>query len=466
MNLRVNGLVVMGLYSAFMRNVTLPLYDLARDTSRFQFGRVLDKTQWFPPKDIAKLQNQNLRFLIKHAYDTVPYYNRVFRKIGLTPGDVKTVEDLPKVPVLTKEDVRLNSADLVSHGFPANRLVPYTSGGSGDQLKFYVTKKQLSWEIAAEFRAYGWADYMLGDNCFMFWASPIDLSKYKNVQKRFSLKLEHVFIANTYILSNQVLAKLAALLLARRPKIVKGYTSSIYLMAKYLVDKGIDGVRPKAVITTAETLFDSMRETIEKAFGCEVFDFYGSREVGGLAAECEAHSGYHVSAENVAMEFIKDEEQVGTNEKGVILVTSLRNYGMPFIRYRLGDVGSPSEEVCECGRGLPLISNIEGRISDFMAIYDKKLGRVIPVGPIYPLIIYGLMKVPLRSVRVVQNAVNKLEIKAVKNEGYSQKHTDYLINQIHNALGEDIQIEFEFLDSLAPLPSGKRSTFISKVNAF
>jgi phenylacetate-CoA ligase len=456
----------MGLYSAVMRNVTLPLYDLARDTSRFQFGRVLNKTQWLPREDIKELQNQNLRLLIRHAYDTVPYYNRIMKQKGVLPSDVRCVEDLSKLPVLTKEDVRANSADLVSRGFPAKRLVSYTSGGSGDQLRFFVTKDQLSWEIAAEFRAYGWAGYKLGDKCFMFWASPIDLSKYKTVQRRFTSKLERVFVVDTYIISNQVLAKFASLLRARRPKIVKGYTSSIYLMAKYLVDNGMDCIRPKAVITTAETLFGSMRATIEEAFGCQVFDYYGSREVGGLAAECPEHSGYHISAENVAMEFVKDGEQVAANEKGVVLVTSLRNYGMPLIRYRLGDVGSPSDRVCECGRGLPVVNTIEGRISDFMAVYDKKLGRVVPVGPIYPLIIYGLMKVPLRSVRVVQNTINKLEIKAVKNPGYSQKHTDYLINQMHRALGEDVQIEFEFLDSLPPLPSGKRSTFVSKVNAF
>ena len=102
----------MGVYTAFMRNLTLPVYDLMRGTSRFQFGRVLDKTQWLPREDIERLQNRNLRFLIRHAYDTVPYYNRLFRKIGLSPGDVRCVEDLSKVPVLTKEDVRMNSSDL------------------------------------------------------------------------------------------------------------------------------------------------------------------------------------------------------------------------------------------------------------------------------------------------------------------------------------------------------------------
>lgn len=453
-------------YNSLMANLVLPLFDIARGTSRFKSNMILQRTQWSSRRDIERLQNSNLRLLIKHAYDTVPYYNRLFRERGLSPSGIKSVADLTKVPILTKADIRENSADLVSRGFPIKRLVPYTSGGSGDQLRFYVTKEQLSWEIAAEYRAYGWAGYKRGDRCFMFWASPIDMSKYRSIQKRLALNLERVFIVDTYIISNQVLAKFAALLVRRRPEIVKGYASSIYLMAKYLVENGIDCVRPKAVITSAETLFDSMRNTIQKAFGCEVFDFYGSREVGGLAAECEKHSGYHISAENVVMEFLKDGEQVAAGEKGVVFITSLRNFGMPLIRYKLGDVGTPSEDLCECGRGLPLISSIEGRTSDFMAVYDKKLGKVVPVGPIYPLIIYGLMSVPLRSVRVVQNEVDKLEIKAVKDVGYSKRHTDYLTDQIHSALGKEIQIEFEFLDSLPSLPSGKRSTFISKVNPF
>src|SRR3989304_8229143 len=232
-------------YDSLMENFVLPLYDLARGTSRVKCKRFLQRTQWFSHRNIERLQNRNLRLLIKHAYDTVPYYNRVFRERGLSPSDVRSVEDLPKIPILTKDDIRENFGDLVSRGFPVKQLVPYRSGGSGDQLKFYVTKDQLSWGIAAEYRAYGWGGYKLGDECFMFWASPVDLSKYKGIQKRFSTKLERVFIGDTYIMTNQVLAKFASLLQTRRPKIVKGYASSIYLMAKFLVDNGIDCVRPK-----------------------------------------------------------------------------------------------------------------------------------------------------------------------------------------------------------------------------
>ena len=151
----------MGIYSAFTRNVTLPIYDLVRDTSRFRYGRILQRTQWFPRKKLLELQNQNLRLLIKHAYDTVPYYHRVMKQNRVLPQDIQGVEDLTKIPVLTKDDVRANSADLVSLGFPVKQLVPYRSGGSGDQLQFFVTKDQLSWEIAAEYRGCG---YGVGSN--------------------------------------------------------------------------------------------------------------------------------------------------------------------------------------------------------------------------------------------------------------------------------------------------------------
>ncbi|KON33097.1 hypothetical protein AC477_02020 [miscellaneous Crenarchaeota group-1 archaeon SG8-32-1] len=454
------------IYSYFSQNVVLPVYDLIRHTSRFKYGRILDMTQWLSMKELERLQSYNLRRLLVYAYNNVPYYHRAFKKRNLFPSDIKSTEDLVKLPVLTKADIRMQKKELISKLCAQKDLVPFRSGGSGDQVQFFVTKDQLSWEIAAEYRAYGWADYSLGDNCFMFWASPIDLSKSKSFQKQLSKKLERVFIADTYIMSDKVLAKFAYLLLKKQPDIIRGYASSVYLMAKYLVEKNISSVRPRAVITTAETLFPSMRKMIEKAFGCKVFDFYGSREIGGMAAECELHCGYHISVENVVMEFIQDGEQVAAGEKGVVFLTSLRNYGMPLIRYRVGDVGVPSDDLCECGRGLPLVSSISGRISDFMGVYDKAVGKVVPVGPIYPLIIYGLMNVPLKSVRVFQNEVNKLEVKAVRDNGYKEKHTDYLINFFRDALGDNVEIDFDFLDTLPPLPSGKRQVFISKINPF
>jgi phenylacetate-CoA ligase len=238
-------------------------------------------------------------------------------------------------------------------------------------------------------------------------------------------------------------------------------------MARYLNKRDLVLARPKAVFTSAETLFPFQRKTIEETFGCPVFDYYGSREIGAIAAECEQHSGYHVSAENVAVECIKDSEQVEEGERGVMLITNLRNFGMPFIRYAIGDVGKPSNEVCNCGRGLPLLESIEGRVSQFMAVYDKNSKQIIPMSTAAPgPISMTLMQVPLESYRIIQESLDRIIIKAVKGEGYSQKHTDFVINHMQEILGTNVKIEFEFLSYLPSLPSGKRSVFVSKINSF
>jgi len=455
------------IYSLFIENLALPINDVVGRTSIFKFGHVLQKTQWFPRQEIERLQTRNLRALLRHAYETVPYYRRVFRERGLSPGEIRSVDDLVKLPILTKADIRKNFGDMVSRGFPGSSLILGRSGGTGDQIKFYTTKEDLSWVVAAEYRAYSWAGYTLGDRCFMIWGSPIDLAKYSSMLRRFTSALKRILVVNTYVVSDEVLSKLAYQLKKFSPEIIRGYASSVYMLAKYLLENGVDYVRPRAVITSAETLLDYMRKTIEEAFACPVFDFYGSREIGSLAAECEEHSGYHISAENVVMEFVREGEHVAAGESGVILVTNLRNFGMPFIRYDMGDVGSPSNEVCDCGRGLPLMSSIEGRISQFMAVYDKRLGRVIPVSTAGPGVFsIALMHIPLERYRIIQESLERVVVKAVKGEGYSQRHTDFLLEHVRKYLGDNITIEVEFVDSLPPLPSGKRSVFISKINPF
>lgn len=161
-----------------------------------------------------------------------------------------------------------------------------------------------------------------------------------------------------------------------RPEVIRGYASSVYMFAKYLKDMGVRSIKPRTILTSAEMLFPQYRTTIEEVFGCKVYDYYGGREIGALAIECEEHNGFHISAENVLMEFIRDNEQV-TDESGSIYVTNFRNYGMPLIRYDIGDIGKPSQESCNCGRGLPIIKTLDGRASQYIAIYDKDKGKIV-----------------------------------------------------------------------------------------
>lgn len=454
-------------YPFIFGNFILPIYDFAKGTSRFRCNRILSKTQWFSREQVEHIQNRNLRALIKNAYENVPYYRRLFKEKNLHVDDIRTKEDLAKLPVLLKSDIRKHFSELISRNYPANQLVYRTSGGTGDQIRFYVTKEQMSWEVAAEYRAYGWGSYNLGDKCLMLWGSPLDVAKQDNLISQIASQLERVCLLNTYVLSDSVLRNYIELMKHFRPRTVRGYSSSVYMMARYILERDIDFEQPEAVFTSAEMLFPFQRLAIEKAFGCPVFDYYGSREVGAIAAECEEHAGYHISAENIVLECVENGQQVACGENGVLLITNLRNHGMPLIRYAIGDVGKLSCKSCNCGRGLPVLESIEGRVSQFMAVYDKHSNRIVPVSTAAPgPFSMALMQIPLDSYRIVQESLDRVVIKAVKGKGYSQKHTDFVVNYMRSVLGEDVKIEFEFLPYLPSLPSGKRSVFISKVNPF
>ena len=455
------------LYSNLVNGLIVPIYDWHRGTSRSKYGKILEKTQWMTRGDVLKKQGESLRAIIKHAYETVPYYNRIFKENNLTPHDIKEYEDLVKIPVLTKRDITDHKEELVSTALPKDKLIPYMSGGTGDQINFYVTKDQLSWELAAEYRAYGWAGYRRGDKCQLFWGSPADTARAEALMRKLTSGIERVKLVNTYFLSDEIMSDHIESLNRFKPEVVKGYASSIYMVAKHIRENGLRVSKPRTIITSAEALFPHYREEIEKVFECKVYDYYGSREIGAIAAECDEHSGFHTSAENLLMEFVREGQQVEDGETGLIHLTSLRNYGFPFIRYEIGDVGKPSSDTCNCGRGLPLIESLEGRASQFMAVKDKKTGKITPVSTAAPGIIGNLlMYVPIKSYRIIQESLDKVTVQVVPHDDYTQKDTDFLLDHLYEYLGDNITVEVEKLEYLPPLPSGKRSVFVSKINAF
>ncbi len=455
------------MYSILAQNLLVPFYDLVTGTNRYKCEKVLAKTQYLPKREIQTAQTENLHSLIKHAYETVPYYNHVFKQRGLKPENIRTAEDLTKLPILDKNVIRENFENLISKAIPRSQLIPYRTGGTGSPLRFYITKDQKSWEVAAEYRAYSWADYKLGDRCLMFWGSPIDRQKQNKIFRKVTHFLERTVLIDPWILSDATLEGFAHILNELKPKIVRGYAGPIYTVARYMLENSNVSAQPKAVITSAETLFPHMRKTIEKAFGCKVFDYYGSREVGAIASECEEHCGYHLSAENTVLEFVRKNEHVDTGESGKILITSLRNYGMPFIRYENGDVGKPSNDDCTCGRRLPIMKSIEGRASQFLGAYDRKTNKVVPVDA--SVLMDFLMihfKYPLASFRIVQNDLEHVTVNLVKGKQSLEEDTNFLVRQLRNYLGNDVEIDIQFVDNLPPLPSGKRSPLISKINVF
>jgi len=442
------------IYQKLAKDVFVPSLDFLRGTKVGRCLKELEKNQWLKLEELREIQQKNLKFLIKHAYENTPYYHRKFKERGLKPDDIKTKEDLAKLPALTKEEFRNNFDDLVTTSYSRQKMRLYSTGGStGEPLRFYVIKKQRSWETAAMIRGNSWCGYRLGDKISLIWGSPIDVSE----TEKFDNKIINFFWRRLFLAASELsearMRRYAQKLIDFKPKILRGYSSAVYLLSRFIEHEGLN-VSPDAVITTAEMLFDHQRRKIEEVFGCDVYDSYGSREVEEIASECAEHVGYHISAENVVLEFVKNGEWVAPGEMGAILVTNLSNYAMPFIRYEIGDLGKQSDEICPCGRGLPLLKSLEGRITDIIVTPDKFISS--------PILENVFLDLPVKQYQIIQETEKKIVIKIVKDEGYSPKDAKSIITKINRYIGH-IQIEFRLVDSIPPSESGKRRVVISDI---
>jgi phenylacetate-CoA ligase len=226
-------------------------------------------------------------------------------------------------------------------------------------------------------------------------------------------------------------------------------------MAAFMQERGISDLTVDAIISASEQLW--RRETIEEAFHSRVFDDYSSREFS-IAAECEVRRGYHISSEIVLLEFVRDNQHVSNGELGEILVTDLTNWGMPFIRYRIGDLGRPSDDHCPCGRGLPLLEGVEGRSSDYITGSD---GRVFTGGNLTLL----FKDLPVRQFRVHQVDYAKVSIQLVTAPGYATEHSREIVSGMRRMMGSDTSVEILLRDKLdASSVSGKHRFIVSDVS--
>jgi phenylacetate-CoA ligase len=400
-----------------------------------------------------------MRALLRHAYDTVPFYRRRFQKAGLKPEMIRTVQHLAKVPKLTKQEIRANLSDIVSSAIPKGRLTPYSTGGStGEPLRFFKDKRTISWSQAATNRCYRWAGVDLGDKYVILWGSPFDLTTSNKISGLLESRLMRYRILPSSYMSERSMAVYVQKIREFKPKSIKGYASSLVLFADYLKRRGISDLTLHSVISTAENLSSTDRALVQEQFKCDVYDTYGSREIATMSGECSRHCGLHISAETVVLEFVKEGESVASGELGQILVTDLNNYGMPLIRYSIGDAGKATDERCPCGRGLPLMKSVEGRVTDYIRAPD---GRSIP-GPAFTVVFADL---PIRKYQIVQKELGMLLVKVVKDTGYSGDVDQKIISRLQQIVGSGIEVEIHYANSiLSSARSGKFLPIVSEIS--
>jgi len=355
-------------FKLYMLLMPLHHWMLRRDAGYYY--EMLDRSQWLPPGAIRELQEAKLRRLVTHAYWHVPYYREAMDRLAIRPDEIRTLEDLRKLPLLSKDDVRENLYfDLMSDSHRKKDVYRITTSGStGEPLVCWVDRHQLELRWAATLRGQEWTGYRFGDRTVRLWHQTIGMDRVQVSKEKLDALMCRRRFVPAFELSDEGVRRMERLIRDVAPTLVDGYAESFHYLARKGLDPGLKSLGIKGIISSAQTLDSESREAIEKAFGTRVFDKYGSREFSGIAYECDRHEGHHVVAECYHVEILAGGRPAAPGELGEVVITDLNNYVMPFIRYRIGDLAYAMDETaaCPCGRGLPRLGAVEGRVQSIV----------------------------------------------------------------------------------------------------
>ena len=423
--------------------------------------RLLERTQWIPPAERDELQLASLRTLLEHAGRNVPYWRELFRKLGFDPRQVRSAADLGALPVLTRETVQERLDDLIDPAHRGRNILKGTSGTSGVPLKFEHCNQSEAWRQAVRLRGYGWAGYRMGMPTLHYWGAGAVMPGGIAEQK---IRLDRTLRREVYVdavRQDEVsLSEVTDLISQMRPHAILAYTQALASLARWVVEHGRRDWPDVRVVCCAEALMPRDRQALEGAFGPDVFETYGSRETMLLAAECEAHSGLHLSEENVLVEILSAGEAAAPGTSGDVVVTDLHNFGMPFIRYANGDVAAMAvEPACTCGRTLRRLARVEGRRMDTL--------RDANGDPVPGMLFSSLLQLEagmLRAFQVVQKLSGAVELKVVRGRDWNEERFTTAARRLRSYF-KGLPVDVTFCDEIPASKSGKRRPVIVETMA-
>lgn len=445
------------LYTWFIANICFPIHEFFKRHHTVSIRRELEITQWWNKGQIEQLQLSKLKRLLIHAKANVPYYQKIMRDLAIEPEQFESLAALSKLPLLNKAAIRTNIESLKS--LNAQSLVRSNTGGSsGEPLIFYLGKERVSHDVAAKWRATRWWNVDIGDPEIVIWGSPIELGTQDNIRAlRDSLFRSKLLPA--FEMSDQKLQIFLDEIRSFQPKILFGYPSALSFIARYAEKTGelMNDLGIKVAFVTSERLYDEQRQQISKTFNCPVANGYGGRDAGFIAHECPA-GGMHITAEDVIVEILDNQgTPVPCGESGEIVITHLASSDFPFIRYRTGDIGKLDDQLCSCGRGLPLLKEIEGRSTDFVVAQDGTVMHGLAL-------IYILRKIPeINAFKIIQENLDLTRILIVSKSALDGATIKLITNEFQTRLGNDITIKIEEVNEIPLEKSGKFRYVISKV---
>ena len=448
----------MSLYTRLIAGVVFPLQERLKHHDTVKVRREMEASQYWPLERLEALRLDRLRALLDHAGRHVPYYRELFARLGFEPAGIASLADLQRLPLLDKPLVRAHTEQLKHER--ARHLARFNTGGSsGEPLVFYIGRERVSHDVAAKWRATRWWGVDIGDPEIVVWGSPIELGAQDRV-RALRDRLLRTELLPAFEMSERKLDGFVAAIRRRRPKMLFGYPSALGHIARHAEARGqrMDDLAIAVAFVTSERLYDEQRAAIARVFGCRVANGYGGRDAGFIAHECPA-GGMHLTAEDVIVEIVDAAGRVlGPGEAGEIVVTHLATRDFPFVRYRTGDVAVLGDEPCACGRGLPVLNEIQGRTTDFVVAADGTVMHGLAL-------VYVLRDLPeIRQFKIVQESREELRVLVVAEAAFDAAAEARVVAQLGARLGQPVRVRVERVAEIAPERSGKYRYVVSRVN--
>jgi phenylacetate-CoA ligase len=444
-----------GLYTKLASAGLFPLHERLKGHDSVAVRRRLERSQWRSTADILAEQTDRLRDFLTDIGRRVPYWRKLFQELGFDPKGVTSAQDLQRLPLLTKTAIRAHTEDMKAQGH--GPLTRYNTGGSsGQPLVFYIGKARKSHDVAAKWRATRWWDVDIGDREAVIWGSPIEHGTQDRI-KQWRDSLMRSTLLPAFEMSETRLDEFVAWLRRERPTMLFGYPSALSYIAGHAKSKGVrlDGLGVKVAFVTSERLYDEQRSAIEAAFACRVANGYGGRDAGFIAHECP-QGGMHLSAEDMVVETVDPQGRaVAAGQAGEIVVTHLATADFPFVRYRTGDIGVLDDQPCRCGRGLPLLRDLQGRSTDFVVAADGTVMHGLAL-------IYVIRDLDgVDGFKVTQETRTLTRVELVAQAGFDGRQVDLIVQGFKKRLGPDVEVRVDMVKAIAPERSGKYRYIVS-----
>jgi phenylacetate-CoA ligase len=426
----------------------------------FRYWNELEKSQWLSRDALLALQFDRLRQFLLHVQATSPWYGDTWRFGGLDARAVARPEDFLRWPVIDRDTVRTHRMAMRTTAPGVTLMAKATGGSSGVPLQFDLDMDGYDRRIAAWHRGYNWAGAAPGTRQWYLWGvAPHSAGSWAHRKARLYDRLYRRTTASCFELSDANVLPFLASLRRTRPHVIVAYTNAIYTFARMLESRSLVPFSPGSIVVGAEKLHDYQRETIERVFQAPVFETYGSREFTLMGAECDQHTGLHLTAENLIIEVLDDDGQpVAPGTDGNVVVTDLTNLGMPFIRYATGDRAVARDGACPCGRALPQLARVTGRRLDMLTTSD---GRRLP-GEFFPHIIKELASV--QRFQVVQERRESVTVRLVA-PAWREADAAWLRAEVAAVVGTALHVDIEVVSEIPLTAAGKLQVVVNRIDA-